>query len=224
MRRARVDGGVATPAEAFEGDATITLGLLEALHNNAAISQRSLASALGIALGLTNAYVRRCIRRGLVKVHQAPANRYAYYLTPSGCAEKSRLTARYLSRSFSFYRRARTECDEMFGRAAVRGWRTVGLFGIGDLAEVAVLCSIGQPVAIGGAVAPGANRSQFVGVPVVQSVAALGPVDGLLLTEFERPQASYDALALEFPAERILVPALLKVHAAGAGSAGKPQE
>ena len=49
------------------GDAAITLGLLDAVHANASISQRSLASELGIALGLTNAYIRRCVRLGLLK-------------------------------------------------------------------------------------------------------------------------------------------------------------
>ena len=45
--------------------------------------------------------------KGLVKMSQVPLNRYAYYLTPQGFAEKSRLTAEYLSVSFNFFRRAR---------------------------------------------------------------------------------------------------------------------
>ena len=63
------------------------------VEENSQITQRSLASELGIALGLTNAYLKRCVRKGWVKINQAPANRYAYYLTPRGFAEKSRLTA-----------------------------------------------------------------------------------------------------------------------------------
>jgi len=49
---------------------------------------------LDIALGLVNAYVKRSIKKGLVKVSQAPARRYAYYLTPQGFSEKSRGRAR----------------------------------------------------------------------------------------------------------------------------------
>ena len=86
-----------------EAETEITLGLLSAVGDETRHSQRSLASELGIALGLTNAYLRRCVRKGLIKVSGAPANRYAYYLTPKGFTEKSRLTAKYLSKSLRFF-------------------------------------------------------------------------------------------------------------------------
>ena len=101
--------------------------------------QQKLAQDLGIALGLANAYLRRCVRKGLVKMSQVPLNRYAYYLTPQGFAEKSRLTAEYLSVSFDFFRRARSECTLLLGECANRGWRKVALYGAGDLAEIVVL-------------------------------------------------------------------------------------
>ena len=69
----------------------IMLGLLESVERGQVQSQRRLASDLGVALGLINAYLKRCINKGLVKVSQAPARCYAYYLTPSGFAEKSHL-------------------------------------------------------------------------------------------------------------------------------------
>ncbi len=82
----------------------ITLGLLTAVEANSQLTQRSAAKELGVALGLVNAYLKRCIRKGLIKVKQAPANRYAYYVTPKGFAEKSRLTVEYLSVSLAFFR------------------------------------------------------------------------------------------------------------------------
>ena len=73
------------------------------IERDNAITQRALAGELGIALGLANAYLRRCVRKGLVKMHQVPINRYAYYLTPQGLSEKSRLTAEYLAVSLDFF-------------------------------------------------------------------------------------------------------------------------
>jgi DNA-binding MarR family transcriptional regulator len=78
----------------------IMLGPLESVGRGGEQSQRRLASELGVAVGLVNAYLRRCINKGLVKVRDAPARRYAYYLTPNGFAEKSRLTVEYLSTPF----------------------------------------------------------------------------------------------------------------------------
>src|SRR3546814_593722 len=94
---------------ALESEAELTRGLLRAVQENSALTQRSMARELGIALGLANAYLKRCVRKGYIKVRQAPPNRYAYYLTPQGFAEKTRLTSEYLSSSFRFFRRARSQ-------------------------------------------------------------------------------------------------------------------
>ena len=96
----------------------------------------ALGGDLGIALGLANAYLKRCVRKGLVKVNQVPANRYAYYLTPQGFAEKSRLTADYLSYSFNFFRGARKQCESVLNDCAARGWRDIALAGVSDLGEI----------------------------------------------------------------------------------------
>src|SRR5512139_3490407 len=101
----------------------IMLGLLDAVEQDRAQSQRLLASELVIALGLVNAYLKRCVKKGLVKVRSAPARRYAYYLTPQGFAEKSRLTVEYLSYSFGFFREARSDCSRLFELAQARGIR-----------------------------------------------------------------------------------------------------
>src|SRR5690606_37860641 len=90
-----------------ENETEITLRLLTAVERNSGLTQRSAARELGIALGLTNAYLKRCAHKGWIKIQQAPANRYAYYLTPTGFAEKTRLTRDYLTISFNFFRNAR---------------------------------------------------------------------------------------------------------------------
>src|ERR1700680_1413728 len=120
----------------------IMLGLLESVERGSEQTQRRLASELGIALGLVNAYLKRCITKGLVKVTHAPARRYAYYLTPQGFAEKSRLTVQYLSNSFSFFRLAKSDCARAFEVAKEAGFSRLVLAGKSDLAEIAVLCAV----------------------------------------------------------------------------------
>src|ERR1700752_807127 len=122
-------------------DDRIVLNLLNSVDDGAQ-SQRRIAEDLGIALGLVNAYLKRCIKKGLVKASQAPARRYAYYLTPQGFAEKSRLTVEYLSSSFGFFRKAKADCAGVFDLARQRHLRRLVLLGISDLAEVAAICAI----------------------------------------------------------------------------------
>ena len=68
------------------------LHLLEALHGDQRITQRRLSTKLGIALGLTNLYLKRLVRKGYVKCVTVPHNRMRYLVTPRGIAEKTRLT------------------------------------------------------------------------------------------------------------------------------------
>jgi len=206
-----------TPADraTLDSRAEITLGLLTAVHANSTITQRSIAAELGIALGLANAYLKRCVRKGYVKVSQIPSNRYAYYLTPQGFAEKTRLTGEYLSSSFQFFRRARGQCETALAECDDRGWRRVALAGAGDLAEIAALCGLESPVDILAILDPGAARTALAGLPVVADVAALPPVDAVLVTDLRHAQATYEALHTQFAEERLFTPALLGVARPG---------
>jgi len=105
-----------------DGDTEITLGVLKAVEINSNITQRDVSKNIGIALGLTNTYLKRCVKKGFIKVQQVPANRYAYYLTPRGFAEKSRLTAEYLSQGFQFFRLVRNQMADIFEICQNRHW------------------------------------------------------------------------------------------------------
>src|SRR5262249_50336794 len=142
------------------------------------------ASDLGIALGLVNVYLKRCVKKGLLKIGQAPARRYAYYLTPHGFAEKSRLTVEYLSSSFSFFRRAREDCSSVLNAAHARGWNRIALIGVSDLAEITTLCALETGIAIVAVVDASARRERFVGTPVVASIEEVpGGFDAVVITD-----------------------------------------
>ena len=198
-------------AVSSEYETRITLGLLNAVEANSAVTQRSVARDLGIALGLANAYLKRCVRKGLVKVQQVPANRYAYYLTPQGFAEKSQLTAEYLSISFRFFRRAREECAVVFEDCVDRGWDKVVLAGADDLGEIAFLCATDMRLTVVAFHDTNANRSEYLGLPVAAHLEDLPPFDAVVVTDFRTPQAIFDALIKAIPAERVLAPALLAI-------------
>jgi DNA-binding MarR family transcriptional regulator len=190
-------------------NARVMLGLLESVERDGGQSQRRLASDLGIALGLVNAYLKRCVRKGLVKVSQAPARRYAYYLTPQGFAEKSRLTVEYLSDSFSFFRRARTDCADVFATARTRGFGRVVVAGVSDLAEIARICALEAGVEIAAVVDPSAAADTFVGLAVVPRFDAAPPFDAIVITDLRSARATYENAVARVGADRVLVPKLL---------------
>src|SRR3954467_10307810 len=105
----------------------IMLGLLESVEGDGEQTQRRLASELGVALGLVNAYIKRCVKKGLLKAGEAPTRRYGYYLTPQGFTEKARLTVEYLAYSFSLFRRARSEYSGLIKSASTQGFTRIVL-------------------------------------------------------------------------------------------------
>jgi DNA-binding MarR family transcriptional regulator len=188
----------------------IVLGLLNSVEHDGDRSQRHIAAELGIALGLVNAYLKRCVKKGLVKVHDAPARRYAYYLTPQGFAEKSRLTVQYLSNSFSFFRLAKNDCARVFEAAKASGFDRLVLAGKSDLAEIAILCAVEAAVKIVAVVDRRSDDGRFVGVDVFKSYAEVREkFDAVVVTDVTRAKLSFDTAVEACGAERVLAPALL---------------
>jgi len=191
----------------------IMLGLLESVERGGQQSQRRLASELGVALGLVNAYIKRCVRKGLVKVRQAPARRYAYYLTPSGFSEKSRLTIEYMSYSFMWFRRAKADCVAALAVASERGFGRIALLGASDLAEIAAICAVDSGLAIVAVVDGKCEAARFAGAPVVRDLDAVaGVIDAVLVTDLRGAAATRRVATARLGAERVLMPALLVVR------------
>ncbi|WP_439922654.1 winged helix-turn-helix transcriptional regulator [Nitrobacter sp. JJSN] len=192
--------------DSAEDDRTL-LAVLDVVERNASITQRTVASELNIALGLANSYLKRCVRKGLIKVSTVPARRYAYYLTPHGFAEKSRLTARYLSDSFSFFRQARSQCGEVFATAAARGQKRLILIGEGELAEIAGLVVRDHPVEIAAVIAAVTDDDELR-----QRMETLKPLDGAVVTALAGAQECHDAALAVFGAGRVHAPTLLRLR------------
>lgn len=193
----------------------LILEILDVIERQKDVNQRHLARHLGVALGLTNSYLKRCIRKGFIKVSQAPANRYLYYLTPKGFAEKGRLTAEYLSTSFSFYRRAGDSCRQLFDLCEHRGWRRLLLCGVSDLAEIAVVRASERNIQIVGMHDPLSTLTHFLNRRVWKNLSDADSHDACVLTDLQIPRASYQRLRARMSSEFILVPDVLRFEQAG---------
>lgn len=203
--------------KAERDDTALMLGILSAVENDAKVTQRGLSSELGIALGLANAVLKRCVRKGLIKIANAPLNRYAYYLTPSGFAEKGRLTAEYLRLSLDLFRRARHQYGELFGQLRRRGRRRVVLIGASELAEAALLSAREAEIEIVGIVDAARRDELFLGYALAATPEACAPpVEAMALCDMRDPPAAYAAALaaaarLGLSDENVLAPALLRL-------------
>jgi DNA-binding Lrp family transcriptional regulator len=114
------------------------LQLLEAVEQDARVTQRTLATKLGIALGLTNIYLKRLVRKGYIKCVNVQSNRISYLITPRGIVEKARLTYEFMDYSLHLYAGVRQRLRTVLQQCAAGG-RRVAIFGRGEAAELAYL-------------------------------------------------------------------------------------
>ncbi len=86
---------------------------MKAVSEAPTASQRSLARTLGISLGKTNFLLRALLEKGFVKAENFRRSdnklAYLYLLTPSGAANKAKLTQAYLQRKEEEYMRLQEE-------------------------------------------------------------------------------------------------------------------
>lgn len=200
-----------TGPDSFGNQDEILLGVLTVVERDANTSQRGISRELDVALGLANAYLKRCVRKGYIKIKQVPRRRYAYYLTPRGFAEKSRLAGQYFSASFTFFRRARAQMSELMADCDKMGWRKIAFAGISDLAEVGVICAHDFPIKVVAVIDPRRAGEKFCGLPVAASVAACGPVDAVIVTDLTRPEPVFHEIGEQVGADRVLTPKLLQM-------------
>lgn len=169
------------------------LEILTAIDEGEPLTQRALAQRLGVALGLANLYLKRLAVKGSIKIVEFPRKpaarkRLRYLLTPTGMAEKTRLTYEHITYSLDLYRRARQALRDSLSPLPERGAKRVALFGTGEAAEVAYLTlrELGlEPIGVF-AREPG---GQFLGFPV-QALADLmeADADAVIVATFDRPE------------------------------------
>ena len=152
------------------------LEVLEAINASPNVNQRSLADETSMALGLVNSCLKRLVRKGLVKIKEAPGRRYLYYLTPKGMAEKTRLTYDYVSYSVHYYANARRRCRALFERLAAEGVKEVAFLGRSDLAEIAYLSAQEFPIRLTAIYDDNHAGSDFFGLRVAPLTAIPAPL------------------------------------------------
>ena len=195
-----------------EESGDLTLGVLEAIDSKKSITQRSISKDLDMALGLVNSYLKRCVKKGFIKIQQAPKNRYLYYLTPKGFSEKAKLTAEFLTSSFTFFRKSRDQIEEILDHCNKKNWKRILLFGNSELAEITSLYSKNYEVQI-----IQVYNTSNLRDSKQDDFPPVSDLDAIILTDLTSSQESYEQLITIYKSKPILVPKLLKVKGVKSG-------
>jgi len=128
------------------------LSLLQELEKNPIVSQRELSNKFGIALGVTNACLKRMVRRGWIRIKEIDRRKVGYYITQKGLSEKTKLTIRFLSYIFKYYTELKSIFEHKFLEMEKRGIRRVVFYGVSDEMEIAYITIQGTNIELAGIV------------------------------------------------------------------------
>ena len=140
-----------------------SLLVLDEISKNQELTQRDLSRNLGVALGLVNSYLKNLVSKGFVTVASIPKNRYKYFLTPHGLAEKTRLTYQHLHNFTNLYRVARTDFHDLFAQFRLSKKKRVVFCGVDEVTEIAYLSLKESELELAGIIDAKTGRKKFLG-------------------------------------------------------------
>jgi DNA-binding MarR family transcriptional regulator len=129
-------------------DTSRDLALLDNIERDPDISQISLATHLGVAVGTVNWHLKRLIAKGYVKIKRAERKKLRYIITPEGLALRARLTVDYIEQQFLLYRNIRRRVKEHLDTIQSAGYNHVQLIGDGEVAEICTLSCLERGITI----------------------------------------------------------------------------
>ena len=91
--------------------------LLKLINENPLMTQRELASTMGISLGKLNFCITQLVNKGLIKINRFKNSKqksgYIYKLTPCGIEEKAKITIKFLKQKQHEYEQIKRLIEEL---------------------------------------------------------------------------------------------------------------
>jgi hypothetical protein len=145
--------------------------ILQAIAAGGRVTQRSLSSNLGVALGLTNLLIRRLVGKGYVRMTGMGTRHVRYLMTPAGWDALTRVTRMSLENTIHLYTQTREQIRASLFEISARcpadpaGEKRVVFYGAGDVAEIAYISLQRTDLTLVGVV-DDKRRGQFFGKPI----------------------------------------------------------
>lgn len=161
------------------------LHLLEELEKNPLTSQRELSRKFNIALGVTNACIKRMVRKGWIRIRGLNHRKIGYYLTQKGFTEKTKLTLHLVSCTIQHYIQLKKIITRRLLEMEKKGMKRVVFYGVSDEMEVAYITLQGVNMKLVGIVE---DDDKFKPINLfgfqIEPVSRIGEIkpDGILIT------------------------------------------
>ena len=112
------------------------LNFFNAIEKAEEKTQKTISSEIAVSIGMANALIKKFLKKGFIKVQQAPYKRFIYYLTPKGFSDKVKLVREYINESLGFFRKVRADFNRILINDNSDGYY---LYGVSEICEIAIL-------------------------------------------------------------------------------------
>ena len=184
------------------------LSLLQELEKNPIISQRALSNKFGIALGVTNACLKRMGRRGWIRITSLNHHKIGYFLTPKGFAGKAKLTLHLISWTVQHYSTLKDIIGIRLLEMQNAGAERIVFYGVSDEMEIAYVTLQGLNLKLVGIVEDEEkmNRKEVFGFELkrLNQIEILKP-DAVLITSLTGQDEKKEKLGKFLDLQRVQI-------------------
>jgi len=175
--------------DTFSQESLTTLKILDEVATGQSVTQRDLSKKLGIALGMTNNYIKRLAKAGYIQINPGRRKQLHYLLTPKGIAERTSLTYQYFKRSYQVFTDIRNRVGQSFHEMEKKGVQSVVLYKATVVCEIAVLALLDTRLQLVAIVDDDLEGQRFLGQKILPLKALQDLVyDRLVVTTGESPE------------------------------------
>ncbi len=185
--------------------------LLDAIEKNSSITQREIATLLGVPVSQVNDYISTFESEKLIKRIYKNSKSVSYLISPKGIERRKVLNIGYLHASELVYEEAQKNIESFLQSFVNKGIRTIILYGAGEVAEILMHTISRNPqikIQVQAIVDDdlGKQGKKIYGIAVSLPSIISGIIhDGLLLASYAGRNRIKDKLKLSgYPEEKIL--------------------
>ena len=143
------------------------LNFLSYLEDGKETTQKNISNNISVSIGFINALIKKFLKKGVIKIKQAPYKRFIYYLTPQGFSEKARLVNEYFNDSLFFFKSLRLEFNKLFSEDRCSSYY---LYGTGEVCEIALLSAKENKKKILSIIDPSFKKKKYLDFNVLKKI------------------------------------------------------
>lgn len=185
--------------------------ILDMVEKNPKITQREIATHLGVAVSMVNDHLEVFEKKGLIKRKKYSTKTVEYFVTKKGTERRKVLNIGYLNATKELYFQAKDTFEKFLAQVKEKGFTNILLYGAGEVAEMilhAIMTSKTNEVNVLAVIDDDLNKiGQKIGNYVIIPRESIREFehDGILISTYTKKDVIKDKLLnIDYPIENII--------------------